>query len=50
MIKIIEAIIESESICPDKSDFSFKMKMEAAEKNFLILKCSNFDLEATIKS
>ena len=50
MIKIFKAIIKSESICPDKPDFSFKMTMEVAEKSFLILKRNNFDLEATIKS
>jgi hypothetical protein len=45
MMKIIEQILQSNSLCPDQPEFSFN---KAAEKNFLILRCYNFDLGAAV--
>jgi hypothetical protein len=50
MIKMIESILASESPCPDAPDFCFKMTLEAAEKNFLVLKHHDFDLGKAIEA
>ncbi len=49
MLTMIKAIIESESSCPAKPEFCFEMTLEAAEKNFMVLKCHNFELGKAIK-
>jgi hypothetical protein len=43
MLTMIKAIIEAKSPCPAKPEFCFKMTLEAAEKNFMVLKCYNFE-------
>jgi hypothetical protein len=50
ILKIIEQIIGSESPCPNKTELCFEMTLEAAEKNFLVLKCHNFELGMAIKA
>ena len=50
MLKIIVQIIGSESPCPSKPKFYFEMALEAAEKNFLVLKCHNFKLGMAIEA
>ena len=50
MIKMIESILASESPCPDAPDFCFEMTLEAAEKNFLVLKHHDFDLGKAIEA
>jgi hypothetical protein len=50
MLKIIEQIMGSESPCPNKPEFCFEMRLEAAEKNFLVLKRHNFKLGMAIEA
>jgi hypothetical protein len=50
MLTMIKAIIESESSCPAKPEFCFKMTLEAAGKNFMVLKHHNFKLGKAIKA
>jgi hypothetical protein len=47
---MIESILASKSPCPDAPDFCFEMTLEAAEKNFLVLKRHGFDLSKAIKA
>jgi hypothetical protein len=49
MLTMIKAIIEFESPCPAKPEFCFKMTLEAAEKNFMVLKRHNFELGKVIE-
>jgi hypothetical protein len=50
MLKIIQQIIGSESLCPNKLEFCFEITLEAAERNFLVLKCHNFKLGTAIEA
>jgi hypothetical protein len=50
MLQIIKQILESKSPCPTKPEFCFEMTLEAAEKNFLVLKHHSFDLGKAIKA
>ncbi len=50
MLTIIKAIIESESPCPAKPEFCLEMPLEAAEKNFMVLKRHNFKLGKAIEA
>jgi hypothetical protein len=50
MLQIIKQILESKSPCPTKPEFCFEMALEAAEKNFLVLKRHSFDLGKAIKA
>jgi hypothetical protein len=50
MLQITKQILESKSPCPTKPEFCFEMMLEAAEKNFLILKRHSFDLGKAIKA
>jgi hypothetical protein len=50
MLQIIKQMLESESPCLTKPKFCFEMTLEAAEKNFLVLKCHSFDLGKAIKA
>ena len=47
---MIESILASESPCPDAPDFCFEMTLEAAEKNFLVLKRHGFNLSKAIEA
>lgn len=48
MIEMIKSILSSDSPCPDAPEFCFEMTLEAAEKNFLVLKRHGFDLGKAI--
>ena len=50
MIQMIKSILVSKSNCLDAPDFCFEMTLEAAEKNFLVLKSHGFDLSKAIKA
>jgi hypothetical protein len=50
MSEIIKQMINSESPCPIKPEFCFKLTLEAAEKKNLILMNHNLDLNASIKA
>ncbi len=50
MLQIIKQILKSKSPCSTKPEFCFEMTLEAAEKNFLVLKCHSFDLGKAIKA
>jgi hypothetical protein len=50
IIQMIESILASESPCPDAPDFCFEMTLEAAEKNFLVLKRHGFNLSKAIEA
>ena len=49
MLKTIESILTHESHCLEAPEFCFEMTLEAAEKNFLVLKRHGFDLSKAIK-
>ena len=50
MIRTIKSILASNSPCPDAPEFCFEMTLEAAEKNFLVLKRHDFDLGKAIEA
>ena len=47
---MIESIRASKSCCPNTPKFFFEMTLDAAEKNFLVLKRHDFDLGKAIKA
>ena len=49
MLKTINTILTYKSHCPEAPNFCFKMTLEAAEKNFLVLKRHGFDLSKAIE-
>jgi hypothetical protein len=50
MLGIIKEIIRQQNPCPKKPLLCFKMKTEAAEKNFMVLKRHQFSLKKGIEA